>query len=116
MTRVPNSAATFAARAGIGVDDSDELRAGEFAPDAHVIAAELADADDRHANGFLAHDFFFASDLRGADGAAFGRKRLNGDAGLIGGADQRVAFEEQRAAAHRSPAPWRSSGASLRWF
>jgi hypothetical protein len=48
---------------GIRIDNSDELRAGEIAPDAYVIAAEFAHTDDRDADGFLAHDFFLISNL-----------------------------------------------------
>ena len=46
---------------GVGIDDADELSAFDFAPDANVVASEIADADDSHADGFLAQDFLFAS-------------------------------------------------------
>ena len=51
----------FLRAVGVRVDDADKLGALGFAPDANVIASEIADADDSYANGFLAQDFLFAS-------------------------------------------------------
>ncbi len=56
---------------GVGVDDADELGAFDLAPDANVVASEIADADDRYANGFLAQDFLFASRTGDAVAADF---------------------------------------------
>src|SRR5579862_8835288 len=46
---------------GVRVDYADEFGAFDFAPDANVVASEIADADNSYANGFLAQDFLFAS-------------------------------------------------------
>ena len=46
---------------GVGINDADELSAFDFAPDANVVASEIANADDSYADGFLAQDFLFAS-------------------------------------------------------
>ena len=56
---------------GIGVDDADELGAFDFAPDANVVASEIADADDSYADGFLVQDFLFASKTGDAVAADF---------------------------------------------
>ena len=51
----------FLSAVGIRVDYADQLGAFDFAPDANVVASEIADADDGYTNGFLAQDFLFAS-------------------------------------------------------
>ena len=56
---------------GIGVDDADELGAFDFAPDANVVASEIADADNSYADRFLAQDFLFASKTGDAVAADF---------------------------------------------
>jgi hypothetical protein len=56
---------------GVRVDYADEFGAFDFAPDANVVAAEIADADDRYADGFLAQDFLFASRTGDAVAADF---------------------------------------------
>ena len=56
---------------GIGIDDADELGALDFAPDANVVAPEIADTNDSYADGFLAQDFLFASRTGGSFAAAF---------------------------------------------
>src|SRR5580700_1157040 len=55
----------------IRVDDANELSTFDIAPDAHVVPSEIADADDGYANGFLAHDFLFASRTGDAVAADF---------------------------------------------
>jgi len=61
----------FLRAVGIGIDDADKLGAFGFAPDANVVTSEIADADDRYADGFLAQDFLFASKTGGAVAAGF---------------------------------------------
>ena len=61
----------FLRAVGVGIDDADKLGAFDFAPDAHVVAAEITDADDSYANGFLAQDFLFASKTGDAVAADF---------------------------------------------
>ena len=55
---MPNSAATLRGALGVRVHNADEFGAFEFAPHAHMVAAEFSGADDGNANGFFAHDFF----------------------------------------------------------
>ncbi len=48
---MPNSAELARLwRVGVGVDDADEFRTFDFALDADVVAAEIADADDGYAD------------------------------------------------------------------
>jgi hypothetical protein len=55
----------------VRVKDADELRARGFAPDADVVASEIAGTDDGNSNGVFAHDFFLASGACGAEPAEF---------------------------------------------
>jgi len=61
----------FLCAIGIGIDDADELGAFDFAPDANMVASEIADADDSYADGFLVQDFLFASRTGDAAATAF---------------------------------------------
>jgi hypothetical protein len=56
---------------GVRVDYADEFNAFDFAPDANVVASEIANADDSYADGFLAQDFFFASKIGDSVAAGF---------------------------------------------
>ncbi len=58
----------FLRAVGVGIDDADEFGALGFAPNANMVASEIADADDGYADVFLAQDFLFAS--RTGDGVA----------------------------------------------
>ncbi len=65
---------------GVGIDHADQFRAFQLTPDAGVIAAKLADADDGNSNGVLIHDFLLAADFGDSWAATrFGREGLNGD-------------------------------------
>ena len=51
----------LASALAIGVNNTDEFSAFEFAPHANVVPAEFSGADHGNANGFLGHAFVFAS-------------------------------------------------------
>ena len=61
----------FLGALGVRVNDADQLSAFDFAPDAHVVASKIADADDSYADGFIAQDFLFASKAGDAVAAKF---------------------------------------------
>ena len=61
----------FLGALGVRVNDADQLSAFDFAPDADVVASEIADADDSYADGFLAQDLLFASKAGDAVAAKF---------------------------------------------
>src|SRR6185437_5319369 len=56
----------FRGPARIRVDNPNQFRAVDFAPDANMVAAEFSDANHGDAYGFLAHAFFSASALDAA--------------------------------------------------
>ena len=61
----------FLCAVGVGIDDADELGTFDFAPNANVVAPEIADADDCNSDGFLVQDFLFASKTGDAVAADF---------------------------------------------
>jgi hypothetical protein len=61
----------FLGALGVRVNYADQLSAFDFAPDAHVVAPEIADTYDGYADGFIAQDFLFASKAGDAVAAKF---------------------------------------------
>ena len=104
MTRVPNSAATCAARVGIGVNDADEFRAFDLAPDAHVVPAELADAVQRPREWFFRLTIFSSLRLQRRD-SGFRRESLDGDACIVRRRESARRARTAACGAHRWPAP-----------